>query len=124
MPLRHLRPAPQALAALGAGLALPLAFAPFGLFPFAPLALAVLFALWQSATPRRALFLGYLFGLGYFGFGVSWVAVSMYRFGGMGMLLSGLATLLFVLFLAGFPALVGWLWRRGFARARLPGRTR
>lgn len=118
MPLRRLRPAPQALAALGAGLALPLAFAPFGLFPLAPLALAVLFSLWRSATPRRALFLGYLFGLGYFGFGVSWVAVSMYRFGGMGMLLSGLATLLFVLFLAGFPALVGWLWRRGFARAR------
>ncbi len=120
MRLSTLSPSPPALAAVAAGLALPLAFAPFGLFPLAPLALAVLFHLWRAVSPRRAFWLGYLFGLGYFGFGVSWVAVSMYRFGGMGVVLSGLATILFVLLLAAFPAAVGGLWRRGFSAVRLP----
>ena len=109
LPLRSL------IIALLAGLALPLAFAPFGLFPVAVLSLAALFALWQGTSARHAFYLGYLFGVGYFAAGASWVAVSMYRFGGMGVLLSALATVLFVLVLATFPALTGWLYRRWFA---------
>jgi len=109
LPLRPL------LLALFAGLALPLAFAPFGLFPLAIIAPAILFWLWRQMSARQAFVLGYLFGVGYFGLGTSWVAVSMYRFGGMGVGLSLLSTLLFVLVLAAFPALTGWLYRRYFA---------
>lgn len=98
--------------ALIAGALLPLAFAPIGLYPLAIISPALLFYLWLQATPRRAFIGGYLFGLAYFGLGVSWVAVSMYRFGAMGLVLSALATLLFVLFLALFPAVMGWLSRR------------
>jgi len=103
-----------------AGAALPLAFAPVGLFPLAVVAPALLFWLWQAATPRQAFVSGYLFGLGYFGVGVSWVSISMYRFGGMGMFTSGLATSLFVLFLALFPALLGWSSRRYASRLPVP----
>ncbi len=108
------------LPALLAGLALPLAFAPFGLFPLAMVSLAVLFWLWREMSPRQAFLSGYLFGVGYFGLGASWVAVSMYRFGGMGVALSLLSTLLFVLVLAAFPAVTGWLYRRYFARFSRP----
>ncbi len=108
LPLRPL------LVALLAGLALPFAFAPFGLFPLAIISPAILFWLWRQMSARQAFFSGYLFGVGYFGLGASWVAVSMYRFGGMGMALSLLSTVLFVLVLAAFPALVGWLYRRYF----------
>ncbi|HFE32444.1 MAG TPA: apolipoprotein N-acyltransferase [Gammaproteobacteria bacterium] len=103
------------LVAFFAGLALPFAFAPFGLFPLAIISPAILFWLWRQMSARHAFLSGYLFGVGYFGLGASWVAVSMYRFGGMGVALSLLSTVLFVLVLAAFPALVGWLYRRYFS---------
>ncbi len=52
---------------------------------------------------------GYLFGLGAFGSGVSWVYISMHDFGGAGMLEASLLTGLFSGFWAIFPALVGYL---------------
>lgn len=103
------------LLSLFAGACLPLAFAPVEWFPLAVISPAVLFYLWLHAAPRRAFNIGYLFGLGFFGVGVSWVAVSFYRFGGMGAVLSVAATLLFVLFLSLFPAVLGWLARRYFS---------
>ncbi|WP_455199095.1 apolipoprotein N-acyltransferase, partial [Kaarinaea lacus] len=103
------------LSALMGGL-LPLAFAPVNLYPLAIISPAILFWLWLESTPRRAFALGYLYGLGFFGVGVSWVAVSFYRFGNMGITLSTIATLLFVFFLALFPAALGWLSRRYFGR--------
>jgi apolipoprotein N-acyltransferase len=95
-----------------AGVLLPLAFAPVSLFPLAFISPAILFWLWLDSTPKRAFITGYLFGLGFFGVGISWVVVSFYRFGGMGLALSVIATLLFVLFLALFPAFFGWLSRK------------
>jgi apolipoprotein N-acyltransferase len=103
----------DALALLG-GLLLPLAFAPFNLAFLAVVALLLLFAGWLSATPGRAFRRGYLFGLGQFGFGVSWVYVSMHDYGGAGVLEAGGLTALFTLFLALYPAGAGWLAARLF----------
>ncbi|MEW6446162.1 MAG: apolipoprotein N-acyltransferase [Pseudomonadota bacterium] len=100
------------LAALLLGSTLPLAFAPFGLWPLAILSLTGLFALWRNAGPREAFALGYLFGLGQFGVGVSWVYVSMHLFGEAVAAVAGLITLLFVALAAAFPALAGWLAAR------------
>jgi apolipoprotein N-acyltransferase len=95
------------LAAL-AGILFTLAFAPFDYPYLAPLALSLLFASWQNITPRRALLRGYLFGLGSFGLGVSWVYISIHDFGGANWLSSGLLTALFFGFWALFPALAGY----------------
>ena len=95
-----------------AGAATVLAFAPAGAFPLALVTFALLARLWIDATPRRAFFSGYGFGLGMFGAGVSWIYVSMNQFGGMPMPLAALATLLFCAFLALFPAAAGWLQAR------------
>jgi apolipoprotein N-acyltransferase len=89
-----------------------LAFAPAGVFPVAIAALALLIHLWLQAAPRRAFWLGYAFGLGFFGAGVSWVYVSMHTFGAMPMPLAAAATALFCAFLALFPAAAGWLQAR------------
>jgi len=89
-----------------------LAFAPAGVFPLVILAFAVLVHLWSDATPRRAFWTGYAFGLGLFGLGVSWVYVSLHTFGGMPMPLAALATFGFCAFLALFPAAAGWLQAR------------
>ncbi|MFZ5464398.1 MAG: apolipoprotein N-acyltransferase [Pseudomonadota bacterium] len=103
----------QLLAASGAGAATVLGFAPFGLFPVPLLTVALLIGLWQgAASPRRAARSGFLFGLGYFLAGVSWVYVSLHQFGGMAAPLAAIATVLFCAYLALFPALAGWLYGR------------
>lgn len=100
-----------------AGLLVPLAFAPLNLIPVIFISLAALFRLWRSAAAREAFWSGYLFGIGMFGVGVSWVFVSMHDFGGVSAPLGVFLTLLFVLFLALFPAAVGWLLVRFFKQS-------
>ena len=90
-----------------------LGFAPFHLFPLPFLSLGLLFLLWRRAeSPRRAAWLGFLWGLGFFLVGVSWVYISMHDFGGMPAVVAALATLLFCAYLALYPALAGWLFAR------------
>ena len=100
-----------------AGGSVPLAFAPFAWFPLAILAPAVLFTLWYHTTsPYRAFSRGLLFGIGMFGFGVSWVVVSFHQFGGMPLLGSLALTAAFVLILALYIALLGGLLIRWFPK--------
>lgn len=95
-----------------AGAATVLAFAPFGLHPFALLTLALLIHLWMRGPPQRCALLGFAFGAGLFGAGVSWVYVSLHQFGGMAAPLAVFATLVFCALLALFPAVAGWLQAR------------
>jgi len=101
-----------ALAAL-AGAAAVLGFSPAEVFPATLAALAVLVHLWlRAASPRAAFAIGFAFGLAYFLVGVSWVYVSLSRFGGMPAPLAGFATAAFCALLALFPALAGWAQAR------------
>jgi apolipoprotein N-acyltransferase len=94
-----------------AGLALPLAFAPFDLFPFAPLSLAALFLIWSRVPARRAFVCGWLYGLTSFGFGVFWIHES-FQFNHIAIGWALLLTGLLVMFLALYPAVVGYGVRR------------
>ncbi|WP_253742707.1 hypothetical protein [Halomonas sp. THAF12] len=67
--------------ALLAGGAMPLAFAPVGWAWLAVIALAAFFALTSQPSRRQALWSAYLFGLGYFGVGISWVFISISQYG-------------------------------------------
>jgi apolipoprotein N-acyltransferase len=100
------------LAALLSGAASVLAFAPVGAYPLIVVAFAFLARLWEDAPPRRAFWTGWAFGLGLFGAGVSWIYVSLSRFGGMPPVLAIIATAGFCAFLALFPAAAGWLQAR------------
>jgi len=100
------------LLALAGGLLAPLAYAPFDWPYLAILSLALLFLSWRGASPGRAAWRGYLYGLGQFGFGVSWVFVSMHEFGGASVAEAGFLTALFVAFLALYPALAGYVAAR------------
>jgi apolipoprotein N-acyltransferase len=116
-PLHHISPLLRyrALVAFLLGGLCVLGYAPFHLFPVPVLALALLFRMWARAGSRRAAaVLGFAWGFGFFGAGVSWVYISMHDFGGMPLPLAVAATLLLAAFLALFPALAGWLqgWNR------------
>src|SRR5256885_15272874 len=61
-----------------AGAASVAAFAPLGLYPLALVTFAWLAHAWTAHSPRQCLWIGFAFGLGYFGGGVSWVYVSLH----------------------------------------------
>lgn len=100
------------ISALLAGALLPLAFAPTTLFPLGFLAPMVLYLLWESTSPQQAFRDGYLFGLSFFGVGVSWIFISIHDMGHVPVGLAGFVTVLFIAFLALFPALQGYLTAR------------
>jgi len=84
------------------------AFAPFGWFPVILLSLALLFNQWLSDTPRQGLRHGFLFGLGYFGVGISWVYNSIHVFGHVPVAGALAVTLGLVAVLSLYPALLGY----------------
>lgn len=98
----------DSLALLG-GLMTPLAFAPFDFSLLIFLSLFCLFYSWLGATPKRAALRGFLFGLGQFGVGTSWIYISIHTYGGAGIIVAGALTCLFVVILALFTASVGFI---------------
>ncbi len=88
------------------------AFAPLQWWGLFFPALGALVCLWEQAGRAKAFRLGFCFGLGQFGVGVSWVYLSIQTFGGMPPVLAGLCVLGFVGFLSLYPALAGWLHGR------------
>ncbi len=85
-------------------------FAPFYLFPLPLVTLAVLFIfLRRIEAPARAFRLGFSFGMGLFGAGVTWLYVSLHDFGAMPPALATLALLLLCAYLSLYPAIGGWI---------------
>lgn len=82
--------------------------------------MSVLVWLWWDAAPGRAARLGFVYGIGLFGAGVSWVYVSIHVYGHMPPWMAVLVVIVFVSVLSLYPALVGWLHRR-FAGPGLAG---
>jgi apolipoprotein N-acyltransferase len=113
--LRALLQSPHAAiaAALVAGALTVAGYAPLAVFPLPFLTLAGLLLLWRSAaTPRAAFRMGFAFGAGVFGVGVSWVYVSLHDFGMMPAPLAAMGTLAFCAILALYPAAAGWCLAR------------
>lgn len=110
VPQTRTRAAARLVLAFALGALSVLAFAPFSQFWITPLALfGVLWLVDTAHTRRAAATLGFSFGAGFFVFGVSWVYVSLHQFGGMPAALAALATLIFCLILALFPAAAAYL---------------
>ncbi|MDQ7015277.1 MAG: apolipoprotein N-acyltransferase [Gammaproteobacteria bacterium] len=108
------------LLALLLGALLTLAFAPFEVRLLAVLIPALMLWLWLPLKPKQAAWRGWLFGVGLFGTGVSWVYHSLHLFGDAVAPLAAFLTLLFAMFLALFFALLGYL----FARFPLPSEAK
>ncbi len=101
------------LLAIVAGACLTLAFAPFEWRIVAILSPAVLFyLLLQATTTAQHLKLSYLFALGMFGTGVSWIFYSMYFFAQAHFLLAAGLTALFVVLMSLFLLLLGAITSR------------
>ncbi len=92
-----------------AGTLLSFTFAPYNIgFAFSFLLMLGFYVDISQLSPKNGAIAGWLFGLGYFGLGVSWVYHSIYLFGGATVPLAAAVTLLFVLVMTVFPALCAW----------------
>jgi apolipoprotein N-acyltransferase len=101
--------------ALFAGATTTLAFAPFNYAFFAILSPALLWwLLREEHSPARALMTGWLFGLGFFGAGVSWVYVSIHTYGQASVPLAAGLTGAFCAALALLFGAQSWIGARWF----------
>lgn len=114
----------KAWLALVAGLLLTFAYAPFNFWPLTFLSLASLIVCIEpknNTSPdaaKRSAKYGFIFGLGWFGAGISWVHVSIATFGGMPLIASIALMVVLCAYLALYPALASWFAAR-FAVGRL-----
>ena len=102
------------LLAIVAGAALPLAFAPFGLFFIAPLSYAALFTVWTEASPRRALGLSFAWGCASFGLGTYWTFIAVRIIGGAPVAVGVLLMVGLTVVLTAFVAAAGWVAAKWF----------
>ena len=97
------------VAALLSGMILPLAFAPVGWWPLAILSLLIFHILTEHDRARVAVRRAFLYGLGYFGVGISWVYVSVSLFGNASPPLAAFITLLLILIMSLYLVLTALL---------------
>lgn len=108
--LAKLKPGKMHLIALVLGAVSVTAFAPLNLSPLMLLSLAGLFYLWQqSGSLGDGAKLGFYFGLGIFGFGLSWLFQSMHSYSEVILPVAVLLTLGWVVYHALFLTAAGYL---------------
>lgn len=96
-----------------------LAFAPLHWYLFGFIAPALLLYSWKNATPKQAFWRGFIFGLGEFTIGTSWIYISIHKFGNATVFLAGLITALFIIFMSTYPALQGYVFSKCFRHKTL-----
>jgi len=94
---------------ISAGIALPFSLAPWNIWPLSLVSLSAFFYL-LSERDRHPLFLAFLFNLGLFGAGASWIQSSASSFG-LSSDLGWVLTIVFILFVACLFSLPFWLLR-------------
>lgn len=98
------------LLALVTGMLFPLSLAPFHL----PIALfvsaSILFLLLQNVSVKKAMFIGFFYGLGSMGVGVSWVYISIHDYGHLHAVFALTITILFICFLALYSSIMAAIY--------------
>ena len=102
------------LLALAAGSLFSLGLSPFDWWPSLIVSILLFQCLLHGVSLRQGLVIFYLYGVGFYSVGISWVYVSIHEHGGASVLLAGLLVLLFVLAMALFFWVQGYLYLKFF----------
>ena len=103
------------LPALLAGALAPLSLSPIDFWPAAIISVFFLLLILEKTLALQAAKLGWVFGLGFFGVGASWVYVSINVYGNASGIFAAFLTAVFVAALALLFALQCWFYQRYFA---------
>ncbi len=90
------------------GAIFPLGLAPLGWWPCLIVSVLGFMMLLDRVCTKKTLWIGFFYGIGFYGVGVSWVHVSIHLFGHATLALSVFLTSLFVVFLSCFKSLLAW----------------
>ncbi|NOU52541.1 apolipoprotein N-acyltransferase [Pseudoalteromonas sp. JBTF-M23] len=93
----------RAWLAIFSGCALTFAYAPFNIWPLTLIAIALACYVTDTSSTKQAAKYGFMFGFAWFGFGISWVHVSIAQFGGLPLPISLLLMALLCSYLALYP---------------------
>ena len=94
------------------GSTMPIAFAPLSIWPLGILLPALLIVLADTQhSLRRVILIGWVFGLGYFGFGVYWLYNSLHDFGNASPPMAAALAALMIICISLFPALTLVSWK-------------
>lgn len=99
---KALNPFIQPLIALLAGMIFPLGFAPFDYAVACFASIIIFLYLLHNKKPKASFLIGWLYGIGLFAIGGSWIFVSIHIYGETPIWLAGLLTSIFVLALGVF----------------------
>lgn len=100
-----------------AGLFFPLGFAPVSLPGLALLSLAIFYGLLREKSSRQAYWIGWIYGLGKYGLGVSWIYVCIANFSNAPEIIAIVATFCFIAFLACYEGIMAWCFVRCFSHS-------
>ena len=87
-------------------------FAPYQVWPLAIISIVALLWILEGQSTKKAIVIGFAWGIGQFATGISWVHVSIDNFGGMPKIASLFLMTLLVTYLAIYPALFAGLLNR------------
>ena len=87
-----------------------LTFSPFHWWWLAPVSVVLILLVCLDLSPARLFRAGWVFGVGLFGTGVSWVYISISEHGNTSAVIAVLLTVIFVAGLALFHGLAFWAW--------------
>ena len=89
-----------------------LAFAPFKLWWMSIVSLSLLLALLYQNNHQRGFLTGFVYGLGMFGFGTSWIFHSVHDYGQAPIFAAVAAVIVLTIVFSIFPGLAIWLYGR------------
>ena len=98
--------------AITAGAVITLSFAPIDQWYFGILGCLLLLIILDKIPSNYSFWIGWLFGIGLFGFGTSWISVSIDLYGGASSLLAWTLTLIFCVSLGIFYAIFSYAYKR------------
>ncbi len=91
-------------------------YAPFNLWPLAIACLVLQLFFFVTSNQKHAFWQGWLYGIGYFTLGASWVYISVHRFGGASIFLSVILTALLILGMGLYYGVAAYIMRRWLHR--------
>ena len=89
-----------------------LAFAPFKLWWVSIVSLSLLLALLHANNHQRGFLIGFIYGLGMFGFGTSWIFHSVHDYGQAPVYAAVAAVIVLTMVFSIFPGLAIWLYSK------------
>ncbi len=111
---KKIKPYLPFLVAILAGALLTYAFAPYDVGIFGIISPAILLWCLTKQSPKKALLIGWCYGIGMFGMGVSWVYHSIHVYGNTAPWLASIITGLFILIMGVYPAIMSWVLNKYF----------